>query len=83
MGMGQEIVVNELLNQKEILTRERDQQVQQIVSLRSEVMELGERVRATEVARMEAEAEVHTLRDQINQKKAEGEREMRKKVRAR
>ena len=53
----------------------------QIVALRNEVMELGERVRSIEAQKLEVESEMHQLRDQISQKRAEGERELRKKDR--
>lgn len=39
LAMGEEATLNELLKQKEELVRERDQQVDQIMSLRAEVME--------------------------------------------
>lgn len=75
--------VNELLKQKEDLIKERDQQVNQIMQLRNEVMEHHERIRASEADKMDLENEIHQLKDSIAAKRAEGERELRKKVRRR
>ena len=51
----------------------------QIVSLRNEVMDLSERLRRAEADKLEIEGQLHTLKDTITSKKAEGEREQRKK----
>lgn len=81
LSLGQENTVNELLKQKEDLIKERDQQVNQIVQLRNEGMEYHERIRAAEAEKLDLENEIHQLRDSISAKKAEGERELRKKER--
>ena len=49
-------------------------QVDLIVALRNEVLEASEKVRIAEGAAATLETEVAGLRDQITQKKAEGER---------
>eukprot|EP00873_Tetraselmis_striata_P013169 jgi/Tetstr1/433433/TSEL_022707.t1 len=81
LGLGEEATVNELLRQKEELTRERDMQVDQIVSLRTELVELQDKLRAAETDKLELEGEIQGLKDNIGSMKAEGEREVRKKER--
>lgn len=51
----------------------------QIVALRNEVMDLSERLRRAEADKLEIEGQLHTLKDTITSKKAEGEREQRKR----
>uniref|UniRef100_A0A061SN17 Flagellar associated protein n=1 Tax=Tetraselmis sp. GSL018 TaxID=582737 RepID=A0A061SN17_9CHLO len=80
-GLGEESTVNELLKQKEELTRERDMQVDQIVSLRTELLENQEKVRSAEAEKLALESEIQGLKDSIGSMKAEGERETRKKQR--
>ena len=79
LNLGPEETVEELLRQKEELIGERDAQVTQIVSLRNEVMDLSERLRRAEADKLEIEGQLHTLKDTITSKKAEGEREQRKR----
>ena len=47
-------------------------QVTQIMSLRNEVMEQHERIRAAEAEKLDAENEIHLLKDAIAAKRAEG-----------
>ena len=61
------------------LRRAAGAQVTQIVSLRNEVMDLSERLRRAEADKLEIEGQLHTLKDTITSKKAEGEREQRKR----
>lgn len=58
LGLGEESTVNELLKQKEELTRERDMQVDQIVTLRTELMELHEKLRLAETDKLALEGEI-------------------------
>ena len=58
LGLGEESTVNELLKQKEELTRERDMQVDQIVGLRAELMELQEKLRSAETEKLTLEGEI-------------------------
>lgn len=44
------------------------------MGLRSEINQLHENLRLSEAAKLEAEVKVHSLQDQINAKKQEGER---------
>mmetsp|Transcript_23941 Transcript_23941/g.66472 ORF Transcript_23941/g.66472 Transcript_23941/m.66472 type:complete len:870 (+) Transcript_23941:229-2838(+) len=81
LGLGEESTVNELLKQKEELTRERDMQVDQIVTLRSELMEHQEKLRSAETEKLTLEGEIQALKDASGAMKAEGERETRKKER--
>ena len=82
VGGGQEsALMDDLMRQKDELVAERDGQVQQIVALRNEVMESGEKLRAAEAARHALETDIAALTEEVNGKKAEGEREMRHKER--
>jgi chromosome segregation ATPase len=51
------------------------------VLLRNEVMEQNERIRSAEADKLDLENDIHQLKDGISAKKAEGERELRKKER--
>ena len=78
LGVGSESTLNDLLKEKEGLVRERDDQVNQIVVLRNEVMEVQEKLRVAETERLNLEVEVGSLRDSVESKRAEGVREQRK-----
>ena len=78
LGVGSESTLNDLLKEKEGLVRERDDQVNQIVVLRNEVMEVQEKLRVAETERLNLEVEVGGLRDSVESKRAEGVREQRK-----
>jgi len=81
LNLGQENTVNELLKQKEDLIQERDDQVSQIMHLRQDVMQTQEKLKTVEAEKLQMDGDIQQLRDQISGKKAEGEREMRKKER--
>ena len=82
VGGGQEsAMMNDLIRQKDELTAERDNQVQQIVTLRNEVMESGENLRAAEANKLALEQSIATLKESVSGKKAEGEKELRQKER--
>jgi len=81
ISVGQENTVTELLKVKEELTKERDMQVQQIVALRREVSDHVEKVRALESEKVTAEHKIRTLKDMVATKKAESNRELRRKER--
>ncbi|KAI5082160.1 hypothetical protein GOP47_0001903 [Adiantum capillus-veneris] len=81
LSVGQEQELNDLVKQKEDACRERDQQLTHIVQLRKDITELNERVRITEEQKVNLEHELNTQKDQIASKKAECEREMKKKER--
>eukprot|EP00955_Chlamydomonas_euryale_P009494 101406-Chlamydomonas_euryale.AAC.4 len=77
--MGEESTLNDLLRQKEDLIRERDQQVDQIMALRAELMETQEKLRMSENEKLTLETDTQSLKDNISEKKMEAEREARKK----
>lgn len=81
LAMGEESTLNDLLRQKEDLIRERDQQVDQIMALRTELMETQEKLRCSENDKLELEGDTQGLKDSISEKKMEAEREARKKER--
>ena len=49
-------------------------QVDQIVALRGEILQVNEGLRLSEAGKLEAEAQVQALKDQIAARKADGER---------
>jgi chromosome segregation ATPase len=61
------------------LTKERDQQLNLIVSLRNEISDIMQRIRTLEAEKTEGEHEIHTLKDLIATKKSEADREQRNK----
>eukprot|EP00698_Gefionella_okellyi_P003771 TRINITY_DN13508_c0_g1_i1.p1 TRINITY_DN13508_c0_g1~~TRINITY_DN13508_c0_g1_i1.p1 ORF type:complete len:877 (-),score=280.18 TRINITY_DN13508_c0_g1_i1:69-2699(-) len=77
----EESSVQELKRERDALAAEKDQHVNQIVALRSEVAELMEKVRATEAEKSSLESEIQSMRDTIAAKKQESEREQRRKER--
>ena len=81
LAMGEESTLNDLLKQKEELIRERDQQVDQIMSLRAELMETQEKMRHSENDKVNLEADIQALKDSVSERKMEAEREQRKKER--
>ncbi|KXZ47347.1 hypothetical protein GPECTOR_36g70 [Gonium pectorale] len=81
LAIGEETTLNELLKQKEELVRERDAQVDQIMALRGDLMETQEKLRAAETDKLQAEMDIQQLKDAVAEKKAEAEREIRKKER--
>ena len=81
VSITQETTLNELLKEKEELMRERDEQVNLIVQLRNEILAANERIRVGEGERLSLESEANALRDNIGTKKAESEKELRRKER--
>lgn len=74
-------MLNDLIKQKEDACRERDQQLTYIVQLRKEITELNEKVRVSEEHKITMEHELSMQKDQISAKKAECERELKRKER--
>ncbi|KAG2452279.1 hypothetical protein HYH02_003303 [Chlamydomonas schloesseri] len=81
LAIGEETTLNELLKQKEELVRERDSQVDQIMQLRADLMEMQEKQRAAEADKLQLDMDIQQLKDSVAEKKAEAEREIRKKER--
>lgn len=81
LSMGQETAVNELLRAKEELTAERDAQMLRIVEMRNEIGTILERMQQMDADKQAAEREIYTLRELITSKKAEAEREARRRER--
>ncbi|GFH17729.1 uncharacterized protein HaLaN_14421 [Haematococcus lacustris] len=81
LALGEESTLNDLLKQKEELVRERDQQVDQIMALRVEMMETQEKLRTAENGKLSLESDISALRELVAEKKMEAEREARKKER--
>eukprot|EP00002_Diphylleia_rotans_P000333 TRINITY_DN10172_c0_g3_i1.p1 TRINITY_DN10172_c0_g3~~TRINITY_DN10172_c0_g3_i1.p1 ORF type:complete len:860 (+),score=260.50 TRINITY_DN10172_c0_g3_i1:63-2642(+) len=81
LTLGQEHSVNELLKVKEDHTKDRDTQMSQIVNLRGQITELTEKIRVLEGEKISSEHEIHTLKELIAAKKAESDREQRRKER--
>ncbi len=81
LAIGEETTLNELLKQKEDLVRERDAQVDQIMALRSDLMDTQEKLRGSEGDKLQLEMDIQQLKDSVADRKAEAEREIRKKER--
>lgn len=81
LAIGEETTLNELLKQKEDLVRERDAQVDQIMALRSDLMDTQEKLRGAEGDKLQLEMDIQQLKDAVADRKAEAEREIRKKER--
>ena len=72
-GVGQETTLNELLKQKDELTEERDAQINQVVKLRSEILEFQTRLRTSETEKLQLESSLQILQEQMQSKKLEAE----------
>ncbi|KAI8476303.1 MAG: flagellar associated protein [Monoraphidium minutum] len=81
LSSGEEATLAALVRQKEELTKERDEQVDQILAMRSDLMELSEKARRLEAEKEQLDGESAALRQQVADKKAEAEREGRKRER--
>lgn len=71
--------ITELLQQKKDLSSERDKLLGQITTLRTEVADITGRQQAAEAARVQADQEVVQLKEQIASRRADAERETRKR----
>eukprot|EP00744_Colponema_vietnamica_P002008 GILI01003228.1.p1 GENE.GILI01003228.1~~GILI01003228.1.p1 ORF type:complete len:876 (-),score=300.10 GILI01003228.1:348-2975(-) len=81
LSLGQENTVNELLKVKEELTKERDMQNTTISNLHAENAQMFEKVQKLETEKLTLDNEIQGLKDMIAAKKAETEREQRRKER--
>jgi len=81
LGVSEDQTVMELTKQKDELTRERDAQVTQIVDLRNQLVELQDKIRALETSKLDADQECLTHKEEIESKKSESARELRRKER--
>ena len=81
LSMGQENTVNELMREKEELTAERDAQLAQIANLRADIGTHLTAIRQREGEKAAAAGEIQTLKEAILMRKAEQERELRRRER--
>jgi len=81
LSVGQENTLNELMREKEELTAERDAQVDQITRLRAEIGTHLAQIRGREAEKAGALAEVQALKEAMSMRKAEQEREQRRRER--
>jgi len=81
LSIGQEKTVNELLEDKDTLSAERNQQVDDIAALRAEISLYLQRIHAKEQERVGATQEIGTMKELISSRRAEQEREARRKER--
>lgn len=79
LNMGQDNSVQELMRAKEELTKERDQKLTEIVKLRKELTDASESLTAAENEKTEALLKISELKEDIQVKNNEAQREMRKK----
>ena len=81
LSVGQETQVNDLLRDKDALTKERDAQVAEIGAIRQQITDYLQNVRAREQERIAASQEAASLKELISTRKAEGDREARRRER--
>jgi len=81
LSVGQETQVNALLRDKDALTKERDAQVAEIGAIRQQITDYLQNVRAREQERIAASQEAASLKELISTRKAEGDREARRRER--
>lgn len=79
LTMGQEHSVNELLKLKEDLTKDRDEQLQEISRLREELSDANTKQAELEQKRTEADEKIQELNQDIQMRSNEAQRESRKK----
>ncbi|XP_046850277.1 cilia- and flagella-associated protein 58-like [Xenia sp. Carnegie-2017] len=79
LSMGQDHSINELLKIKDDLTKERDEKLQEITKLRDELSLLLEKQKHAERDQGEAEMKIAELKEDIQVKNNEAQRESRKK----
>ena len=78
-GAKQQEQIKDMMRQRNELAAERDEQVNQIVMLREEVMEVTEQLRAAEADKLRMENELQILRDDAASAKAATDKETKRK----
>ena len=78
-GAKQQEQIKDMMRQRDELAAERDEQVNQIVMLREEVMEVTEQLRAAEADKLRMENELQILRDDVASAKAATDKETKRK----
>eukprot|EP00116_Pleurobrachia_bachei_P008507 sb/3468769/ len=79
LTMGQEHSVNELLKIKEELTKDRDEKLTEIVELRQSLVEAATKQANAEAEKREADIKINELKEDINVRSHEAQREGRKR----
>lgn len=79
LTMGQEHSVNELLKTKEELTKDRDEKLSEIVELRQSLVEAATKQAKAENEKREADIMINELKEDINVRTHEAQREGRKR----
>uniref|UniRef100_A0A8C3GEK0 Cilia and flagella associated protein 58 n=1 Tax=Cairina moschata TaxID=8855 RepID=A0A8C3GEK0_CAIMO len=79
LSLGQEYNIRDLLKLKEEITKERDQLLSEVVTLRQSLTQATEQQQDTERAKNEAEQAVMQLQQEIQMRQNEASREARKK----
>ena len=78
-GAKQQEQLKDMMRQRDELAAERDEQVNQIVMLREEVMEVTEQLRAAEADKLRMENELQILRDDAASARAATDKETKRK----
>ena len=78
-GAKQQEQLKDMMRQRDELAAERDEQVNQIVMLREEVMEVTEQLRAAEAEKLRMENELQILRDDAASARAATDKETKRK----
>ena len=80
-SVQQEAKLRDLTAQRDDLTRERDATAHQVLQVRNDLTDLGERLRAVEADKLTLDSAVAELKKEIDMRKTETEREKRRKER--
>lgn len=81
LSVNQENTVNSLITQRDELLRTRDKLETQVAKMTQENINLTETVQKHESEKLQGEVEIANLRDMLNAKRTEAERELRRRQR--
>uniref|UniRef100_A0A0K6S8L3 Cilia- and flagella-associated protein 58 central coiled coil domain-containing protein n=1 Tax=Chromera velia CCMP2878 TaxID=1169474 RepID=A0A0K6S8L3_9ALVE len=79
LSINQENTVNDLIRQRDELVKEREMLNSTVVTLSAQSSELFERVQKLQQERIQSDAEIHNMKDLLNTRRTEAERDQRKK----
>ncbi|KAL0213460.1 hypothetical protein RCL1_007086 [Eukaryota sp. TZLM3-RCL] len=80
LSASQQQAMKDMMEEKQVLTQERDEKVQMVIELRNQLAKELERVKAIEGERLSMENDLHSLRSELTAKRAEVEAQKRKRA---
>ncbi|OAE18620.1 hypothetical protein AXG93_1923s1770 [Marchantia polymorpha subsp. ruderalis] len=81
LTMGNDTQVNDLEQEKEELSRERDRTISALMDVKKDLQDWQEKAKSAEADKINLEHDIGVLKDQLSAKRAECDREMKKKER--